>query len=115
MECVDMAFYNMYSRQKARKDHQCSYCKKTITDGEIYSYQRDLINKRFYVTKLCLVCDQIVTDSAEGDVECDCIGWQEVTNYLHEKYCSQCKYSTNCINYEEPQKCISIRESATHG
>jgi hypothetical protein len=46
-----------YGKRKARKEHTCSLCARTIDAGETYEYQRNIYDGHLYTWKECVHCD----------------------------------------------------------
>ena len=53
-------FFGERFRPKARKDHTCSTCFRTISKGETYSRQFCVFDGRAYAWKQCLHCEAMI-------------------------------------------------------
>ena len=74
-------------RVKARKEHRCDYCDKTIQAGEKYTlatYKDDYI----YDWRNCDRCKPYVDEAfANKDYDwADGMGWQEFRDYMYEEH-----------------------------
>ena len=103
-----MEFYN-HAFQTARKIHRCEFCSKHIKIGERYSYETGKWDGEFFVRKLCTPCYGMAAEYwCEVDNEFD---WDQITDYLSEKYCWSCQHSINeDCNIMLPCECPKIRE-----
>lgn len=103
-------FYNK-SNPKARKDHVCEYCGKTIHKGEIYSYETGKYDGDMFARKLCLVCENIL-DAFIKEVDADEFDWWEINDWLRDLYCYNCEHRADGKDGCEiqPQNCHIIRK-----
>ena len=74
-------------RVKARKEHQCDYCDKTINKGEEYivaTYKDDYI----YTWRTCDRCKPYVDEAFRNkDYDwSDGMGWQDFHDYMYEEH-----------------------------
>ena len=76
----------MSDKRKARKDHQCTLCFKTIGAGETYIYRRitpwdHCDNDSFFDYKAHVECDNIWMENAldwDGCLPFDAVEWAEM-------------------------------------
>lgn len=106
-----MEFYNR-SLPEARKTHTCEFCGKEIQSGEKYSYETGKYEGEFFVRKLCLICEQMLSDFIyeSDDNEFD---WWEITDWLRDKYCVDCQNSDengDCYDDLFPENCERVRK-----
>lgn len=106
-------FYNR-SNPKARKDHVCEYCGKTIHKGETYSYETGKYDGDMFARKLCLVCENILGTFIK-DLDDDGFDWWEVDNWLRDYYYCNCEHERNQKNdcKIHARNCPFIREKFT--
>ena len=74
-------------RVKARKEHQCDYCDKTINKGEehiVATYKDDYI----YTWRTCDRCKPYVDEAFNNkDYDwSDGMGWQDFHDYMYEEH-----------------------------
>jgi hypothetical protein len=51
-------FYNS-GRPKARKEHRCEDCRRTIAKGQVYRRDSGKFDGELFSYKTCLICDEI--------------------------------------------------------
>lgn len=73
-----MSFWNSIKR-KARKEHSCIYCRKTIAKGEEYSRETGTFEGDFNDYCLCLRCAWLI-DTFETDNEYLADIWETLFN-----------------------------------
>lgn len=98
-----------YARREAtaRKEHECEYCRDTISAGQKYSYETGKFEGDFFTRKLCLTCDMILREfMSEADEEY--FEWSYVSEFLNENYCAECHCYHECN--EMPARCKNIKE-----
>lgn len=90
----------------ARKEHKCEFCRKKIAVGEKYSHMFGKFDGEFFDRKTCMPCDRMIGEyCAEVDDE---FNYEEITDYLREKYCWECEWLEDCE--DTPESCQIIRE-----
>lgn len=99
---------------KARKKYKCDLCGQEIHKGETYhrwcgKYDGDMFDNKFHMT-----CQEIISAycSAVNDNEyCE----DEISEWLHDEYCLDCKCyeEDNCTFY--PITCPKIRQHFEKG
>lgn len=91
--------------QKARKEHKCEFCKKTIAKWEMYSYEKGVYDG-FFTRKLCVTCKDILSKfircTEEGEFQ-----WDWVHDWLVENHCDCCQNKDTCET--SPNKCGAVR------
>lgn len=85
---------------KARKEHTCDYCGRTIKKGEVYEYSKNIFNGDIYTWKGCKDCLEFIQKfDVQGDNngvtyedveevasdECYALGIDSAEMTLHEK------------------------------
>lgn len=90
-----MSFWNSIKR-KARKEHKCIYCSKTIEKGETYSRETGTFEEDFYDYCLCLRCAWLIGIFADEEYLAD------INETLFENDLIVCPYcsSTNLREYD---------------
>lgn len=84
-----MDFYNA-KIQTARKTHKCEMCGQDIKPGEQYSYESGMWDGDFFVRKLHIGCNNILSEYCrEIDNEFD---YDSITEYWMEHYCANCEH-----------------------
>lgn len=106
-----MEFYNQ-SLPKARKDHVCEFCGQKIRKGDVYSYETGKYDGDMFVRKLCLVCKNILDEFCRESRE-DGFSWDEITDWLSDLYCHDCKHGRNQKDdcKFKPQNCPLIKKN----
>lgn len=105
-----MEFYNE-RHCKARKQHTCECCKKTIKPGEEYCYQAGKWEGEFFTRCYCLTCDNLVYEyCSEVDNEFD---YSEIYDYAREKVCYGCQQYIDDDCDEDILLCPKVREHFT--
>lgn len=102
-----LELYEHHNRT-AHKQHTCEYCGESIAAGQQYSYETGKWDGEFFVRKLCLTCEMILSEfmSESGEEEFD---WPYVTDHLVEHHCMSCpRYHEECD--EVPSRCNNIRK-----
>lgn len=106
-----MSNFQRVSRRKAKKEHNCEFCNRTIKPGETYSYSAGVYDGDFFVHKLCIPCMNML-DAFYRSGNSDEFDWWDVTDWLMESECYNCAHRAGeemeC--QYDPQNCDIIRK-----
>lgn len=91
--------------RKARREHECEFCKRKISKGKKYSYEKGKWEGEFFTRKLCIPCSNMLEEYL-GDTGYDEFNWEDVEDFLTEEHCRNCAHSDNCIQI--PQQCGDV-------
>lgn len=78
---------------KARKNHTCNLCNKTIYKDTQYLYEVGKYDGELFVNHLCISCKNIRSRYMElyrDDVSTSGYTWEEINTDIYEKVCSNC-------------------------
>lgn len=93
-------FYTI-TEPKARKNHTCDLCCRTIHKGEVYHRYSGKYNGDMFDSKYHLHCRNIIKAYCEamGDPEYD---EESISDWLHDIHCIPCEHYENddCTNIE---------------
>lgn len=96
----------------AKKRHRCECCGKIIKPGERYSFEKFFNddNGCFNSTKLCTFCYYASEDYFDEGGDRQEFVWEEVSEYLQDKYCRDCsKYEEDTCEYERHSDCPIVK------
>lgn len=95
----------------ARKQHRCEFCGKKIEPKEQYSLEVGNFDGDFFVRKLCLPCNGMLSDYMaslpSGETEFE---WWGVIDSLADEYCISCPDAELCEIKTHPQTCETVRK-----
>ena len=98
-----MEFYDCSDR-RAKKEHKCDFCNKTIRPGEKYSYEKGKYDGEFFTRKLCNTCALALSMYLHESLE-DEIDWWRVSDWLVDEICSKCSESVKDKCNGIPERC----------
>ena len=102
-------FYNS-TKPKARKEYKCDLCGQIIHKGEVYHRYSGKYDGEFFDDKYHLTCQRIINAYCDemNDREYDNDSIQE---WLHDKYCYDCKDNEDEICDYMELSCPLIRKN----
>ncbi len=108
-----MADFWNETETKTRRDHLCSVCNETIPRGNSCMTANGCFDKemfRIYFHHECLqMLKAFCCDTGENTWDAD-----DITEYLREEYCSNCKnYDNDCAG--DPAICEEIKKHFKDG
>lgn len=105
-----MEFYT-HTYPVARKEHICEFCNCIVPKGKRYSCEKGKYDGELFTRKLCPECNGMLHDwfNDTGENEFD---WWEITDWLRDTYCCDCKNKEDCN--QEPNHCEIIRSQFPH-
>lgn len=91
----------------AQKEYKCEFCNQKIKEGEKYHRQSGKYDGDFFVRKLHMVCDNMISTYCKEEKECEDISYDGVIEWLRDKHCYDCLDEEECsISMFECKKII---------
>ena len=87
-----------FTMPKARKEHKCDLCRRTIPVGTKYVRFSGKDNEDFFDVKLHTECDKIVNEYCRDECESEWDMWG-VIDWLQCKLCDECGQRADCEKY----------------
>lgn len=100
-----MDFYNS-TFNKARKEHICECCGRTIEKGQHYFRQRGKFYGEFFDRCICIVCESVMNDfCSEVDNE---FSYDQLYDHVQCACCDYCGLREDDCPYEDRMNCPKV-------
>ena len=91
---MSMDFFDS-RKVRARKEHTCECCGKTIAKGEIYEREAGKFCGEFFSRAWCEDCDRIMTWWCTECADDDTFDYAGVYDDLGAEFCDACEHGEN--------------------
>ena len=107
-----MGDFHSHKEVEARKVHKCELCRNQINVKEKYIRSAGVSSGDFYNNALHITCDYILDDYLNENDDSE-FSWDEVMDWLRDKYCYKCGEEEECVL--NVYKCKKITKNFEQG
>ena len=97
-----MEFYSE-SKHKSSKERICELCGMVINKGDYYYSERGKFEGEFFSRDMHVHCHNMEYEFCE-EVDNE-FSWDEITDYIQDKYCSECEHAACNDDQEDWAEC----------